>query len=468
MPDTADGIDFYTRVPNLGLTSLAGNAPGHEVRVMDLVLHKPRIREAVERAVREVQPDLVGLSAMTFQFDTLLRVAGRIRRLDPKIRLAAGGYHATMMARDLTRDGAPPLPLDFLVRGEAEATLGELADEMERPAPDYGRVAGLSWRRNGHWEHAEDRPLLDPARIALPDRGARLSEGFRAFHLPIDVAETSRGCPHDCKFCSITRMYGRTYRKFPVERVVADLRAVRRRGARAVFFVDDNITHDVEHFRSVCQAIVREGLNDLFYSAQLSAAGVARNPEMVADMESAGFRFVFVGFESMLPGDLKAMRKPTSPDTNRRAAALLKQHRMGIIAGLVAGYPDDTRETLTENFRRMRSLTPDLFFAQFLTPYPRTPLREELMEAGLVENPSDFRAYDGFNCNVRTRRLSRRRLYRWFKWEALKNSFHWPMIRSNALLRLARREMLKASARNIVWKLFSIATGRQRPQRLDV
>ncbi len=209
MPDTADVIDYVARLPNLAIISLAGNLPGHEVRTLDLVLFKPRVRKALEKVLADFRPQLVGLSAMTFQFDTLLRVARFIRRQDPDIKLAAGGYHVSLLARELTADGAD-LPLDFLVRCEGEVTFRELAEELDQPRPQLARVAGLSYRDNGRWRHNPDRPLLDLADLPLPHRQARLAQGFYFLDLPMDVAETTRGCPYNCKFCSITRMYGHT------------------------------------------------------------------------------------------------------------------------------------------------------------------------------------------------------------------------------------------------------------------
>jgi radical SAM superfamily enzyme YgiQ (UPF0313 family) len=183
----------------------------------------------------------------------------------------------------------------------------------------------------------------------------------------MDVAETSRGCPNNCKFCSITQMYGHTFRRFSIERIIADLKAIRDQGFKAVFFVDDNITYDIDHFRQVCQAIVQHQLNDLCYLTQVSAAGIAQHPELVADMDRANFRITFVGFESMDPNALKDMKKPTSPEFNRRAAALLRQHRIAIVAGLISGYPEDTRETVTHNWRMIEDLQPDLIYSQYLT-----------------------------------------------------------------------------------------------------
>ena len=117
MPDTTEVIDFFARLPNLAIVSLAGNLPGHQVQVLDLVLFKPHIRNPLQEALASLRPQVVGLSAMTFQFDTLLRVARFIRSFDPAIKIAAGGYHASLMATELT-EAVEELPLDFLIRGE--------------------------------------------------------------------------------------------------------------------------------------------------------------------------------------------------------------------------------------------------------------------------------------------------------------------------------------------------------------
>jgi len=467
MPDTADVIDHFGKLPNLGLVNLAGNLPGHEVKVLDLVLYKPRIRGVLERVLADLQPELVGLSAMTFQFNTLLKVARFLRDRDPALKLAAGGYHATLMARELTA-GKGYLPLDFLIRGEGEATFRELVDELENRQPDLARIAGLSYRRGETWGHNPDRPLLDLATLPLPRREARWDQKFSFFDQIIDVVETSRGCPYDCKFCSITGMYGRTFRPFPLERVLADLKAVRSRGASAVFLADDNLTFDIGHFRKLCRAIVEHGLNGLRYTTQAAAVGLARHPELVAEMKQANFWMVFVGFESMSAANLQGVHKPTSPEINRRAAALLRQHDMGLIAGVIFGYPEDTRASIKRDYRLMKQMRPDLIYSQYLTPYPQTRLRREMLAAGLVANIDDFRTYDGFHCNIRTRALSQAALYQSLKRESLKSYFDPTLYVRNFFLRHNPVAFFRAIGRALLSILFMVLRGRQPAQKWDI
>jgi radical SAM superfamily enzyme YgiQ (UPF0313 family) len=470
MPDTADVIDYSARFPNLAIVSLAGNLPpGHEVKVLDLVLHKPRVREPLEKILDSFRPDVVGLSGMTFQFDTLVRAASFIRSKSPHIKLAAGGYHATLMADEITNGTGGSLPLDFLIRGEGERTFAELISELDKPQPDFSSVQGLSYRTPHGWAHAPNRPIMeDLDQIALPRRDARLAGGFHMLHLPMDVAETSRGCPFNCKFCSISHMYGRTFRPFSEKRIIADLMDIRRRGAATVFFVDDNITYDIDHFRRVCRAIIRHGLEDMSYMVQVTAVGIAQNPDLVAEMDKANFRYVFVGFESMVTSALKGVNKPTNPEINRKAADLLRRHGMAIIAGCIVGYPEDTEESVVENFRLIKELKPDMIYAQYLTPYPKTVLRREMMEAGLIVNRDDYQAYDGFTCNVRTHHLSQTDLYRCLKKETLKSNFDPSLIAVNYFLRKCPRPFIRAIIKAVATNIYNVLAARQRDCELDI
>jgi len=441
MPDSAQFVDFFTRLPNLAIISLAGNLPEHEVRALDLVLFKPHFQTALRQALANLRPQVVGLSAMTFQFDSLLGVSRFIRDFDPTIKLVAGGYHVSLMARELTAD-VEELPLDFLVRGEGETTFRELVTELEKPAPDLGAIMGLSYRQGQEWVHNPQHPLLELDTLSLPRRQARLANSFYFLDMPMEVAETSRGCPNNCKFCCIGQVYGHTFRRFSVERIISDLKTIRDQGFKAVFFVDDNITYDIDHFRQVCQAIVQHQLNDLCYLTQVTASGIAHHPELVAEMDQANFRIAFVGFESMDPDALKGMKKPTNPEINRRAAAMLRQHRIAVIAGLIGGYPEDTRETVIRNWHMIEDLKPDLIYSQYLTPYPKTPVRQELLEAGLVVNVDDYSKYDGFQCNIRTRHLSRDQLYHLMRGLGFKSNFKISLIVNNRLLRNHMRYFL--------------------------
>jgi len=242
-PVVQPDFDRIARLPNLGLASLAAHVNDLcTVHVADI----HGLRDHREYVRRQVQGyDLVGLTAMSFQYQEALALARIVK--DSGARTVFGGYHPTLAAEEIGKSDDRQL-IDFIVRGEGEATFRELV-ESQLAGKEPNDVLGLSYHdpRGGGMIHNPARPLLDVADIRMPDRDARLiTRGFLTFDVPIDSVETSRGCTQGCKFCSINLMYGRHFRTFPLERVIEDIRDAEEHGAGSIFFPDDNITPSKE------------------------------------------------------------------------------------------------------------------------------------------------------------------------------------------------------------------------------
>src|SRR5579883_874967 len=160
MPDSFEHMpSIAIRMPNGALTSLAGNLdPQHRVAVADLILAQRNVRETVERLVKEWDPDVVGLSVMTFQRTTAFKIISLIRALKPKARIVVGGYDASLAADAYMAEDAQ---VDFIVRGEGELTFRDLIRALEKDcSATHGiprgcdSIAGLSFRNDGKWHHA--------------------------------------------------------------------------------------------------------------------------------------------------------------------------------------------------------------------------------------------------------------------------------------------------------------------------
>ena len=150
---------------------------------------------------------------------------------------------------------------------------------------------------------------LEDGEIRLPNRAARVLQGYTLLGRQVDVVETSRGCTYDCSFCSIIEMRGRNFHTYSFDRVLADIRDARAHGARTIFLVDDNITLNVRRFEALCQAIIDAGLNELDYFVQAMTSSIASHGETLAPlMRRAGFRYVFLGIENILDDDLQFLR----------------------------------------------------------------------------------------------------------------------------------------------------------------
>jgi len=424
MPDSFEHMPpIAVRMPNGALASLAGNVdPHHRVAIADLILVQSSVRATVAHLVREFEPDLVGMSVMTFQRATALALAAFVRQLRRSARIVVGGYDPSLAAR--AYEAAPAI--DFIVRGEGEQTLRELLRVLERE-PESGAdgaersclatIRGLSYRTPDGFVHNPDRPIMPLAseKLGLPNRAARVLRGYTVLGRTVDVVETSRGCTYDCSFCSIIEMRGRNFHPYPFDRVLADIADARANGAEAVFLVDDNITLDVARFERLCQAIIDAGFDDTDYLVQAMTAPIAQHGARLAPlMRRAGFRYVFLGIENIVEDDLKFLRARaknshrqggrTIGNASVEAIRHLHENGMYVVGGLIVGNPDDTRASIETNLAFARDHI-DWPYIQHPTPYPGTPMTREFRERGLIVD-EDVSHYDGTTAVVRSEHVT--------------------------------------------------------------
>jgi radical SAM superfamily enzyme YgiQ (UPF0313 family) len=433
MPDSFEHTPALTmRMPNGALASLAGNLGArHQAAIADLVLVQHDVRGTVERLLAELKPALVGLSIMTFQRRTALRLIRHIKALAPETLIVAGGYDASL-APEMYED--PRSGVDYVVRGEGERTFRALLDALEDGAP-LNTIPGLSYRPHpsSAFVHNPARPVqrLEDAPLEPPNRAARVLSGYTFLGRPIDIVETSRGCTFDCSFCSIIEMRGRNFHPIDVSRVITDIADARRRGARVIFIVDDNITLNIARFETLCRAIVDARLNDIHYIVQGMTSPIAAHGDTLAPlMRRAGFRYVFLGIENILDADLAFLRasaKNAARENGRRvgnatlkAIEVLHASGIAVVGGIIVGNPGDTPGSIEANLAFARRYV-DWPYIQHPTPYPGTPMTKDFRDRGLIVN-TRVEEYDGTTAVVRTEHLDaeeieflRWRAERWMK-----------------------------------------------------
>ena len=465
MPDSFEHMpSLVVRMPNGALTSLAGNIdPHHKVAVADLILVQHHVRETVERLVREVNPDVVGLSVMTFQRETAKKIINLVRALAPSALIVVGGYDPSLAPQAYTE-----LPdVDFIVRGEGEITFREVLRAIENNI-EYTCIDGLSFRNGESFCHNQNRKVstLESGEIRPPKRSARVLHGYTMMGKGVDVVETSRGCTFDCSFCSIIEMRGRNFYTYSFDRVIADIRDALDRGARSIFIVDDNITLNVKRFAALCQAIKTARLNSIEYTLQGMTSSIADHGEQLAPlMREAGFRYVFLGIENILDEDLQFLRassKNAKHENGRRvgnatikAIDYIHQNKMYVVGGLIVGNPDDTRESIEANLEFAKRYI-DWPYIQHPTPYPRTPMTKDFRDRGLIINER-LEEYDGTTAVVRTETLSAEEV-EYMRWKAERGmkSRHMPaaFLRSPLFILRNMHRMFSHTYRGCTLKTF--------------
>ncbi|MFX1250630.1 MAG: B12-binding domain-containing radical SAM protein [Promethearchaeota archaeon] len=445
MPNAIWVWHLYQVFPNLGLNSLAGNVDeDFEVDVADLIVVRRNVKSFLETRISRHAPDVIGLSAMSLHAKTARYITRLVKLIDPEIKMVLGGYHVTTMAEEIGRSSWG-LDLDFMIRGEGESTFNELLRALDH-GQDLHDIKSLSFKKNGKFVHNPLRTLEDLATLKPPKRSARIiKKGFHSMGLKADVVESSRGCTNNCKFCSINCMYGRSFRKFAVERVLEDITSCKKDGVRAILFADDNITLDSEHFANLCDGIIERDLNDIHYIIQTSVKGLYNKPMLLKKIIDANFKFIFMGIENPNPKNLRLIGKNVKnmAEKAERLVSYFRSHNIITIGGFILGNPEDRANDFFKVLNYAKKIKIDVALFQFLTPFPKTKIRENLLESDLIINPDDFSYYDTVTPNIKTNYLTRKEivLLRGKMWNEF---FSIPWLFSNNLAKLYPRYFFKS------------------------
>jgi len=413
MPDVAPLIihESAVHMPGHGIACVGGNIDEeHEVYIIDLIRKRRQLRKYITKTLLKIRPDLVGLSAMAWQYDTCIKLIKLIRLVLPEVKIAIGGYHATLMNEEIAESSEGGM-IDFIIRGEGEVACRRLVnalagrDRMED-------IASLSYKQGNQFVHNPRGETLELSELKLPIRDKRrLTRGYHILYSKIELMETSRGCTRSCNFCSMRHMYGRSFRTYPIDRVLADLDDIYyKRKSRWAFIVDDNMVLNPKRVIALCDAIIARNYKNLKLVVQADCISMAQNEEMVSKMAQAGFKSVFLGIENASKKNLEAAGKGNIVNASHQAVEICHKYGLMVIGGLIFGFPEDDEESIIENYQFMKTIGADGVYAQILTPYPKTGMRQNLIDEGLVTNKYNYKKYSGLWANVKTRYLDSDRL----------------------------------------------------------
>lgn len=408
MPDVAPLIIHETAIhmPAHGIACVGGNIdPEHKVFLVDLVRKRRGIKKYLSHTLSKIRPDLVGLSAMAWQYETCVKIINLVKEILPHTKILIGGYHATLMSEEIAASPEAE-KIDFMVRGEGEVACRRLVNALSGK-DRIEEIASLSYKVNGKFVHNPWAGPLDLSELKLPIRDKRrLTWGYHILYSKIELIETSRGCTRGCNFCSMEHMYGRSFRTYPIERVLADIDDIYyKRNTRWVFIVDDNMVLDPKRVIRLCDAIINRKYKKLNLVVQADCVSMSRNEEMVRKMAQAGVRSVFLGIENVSQQNLAAAHKLNSASTSEKAIEMCHKYGMMVIGGLIFGFPNDDEQAIVDNYRFLNTSKADASFCQILTPYPKTRMRKQLINQNLVTNRYDYKRYSGLLANVRTHHL---------------------------------------------------------------
>jgi radical SAM superfamily enzyme YgiQ (UPF0313 family) len=325
--------------------------------------------------------DLVCISTVTSTAIKAYRIGKQLKALN--IPVIMGGAHPTFLP-DESLEYA-----DFVIRGEGEHSLVELLGYMEKGVPALSDIRGLSYRdRDG-------RNVHNPARKFIEDLDSLPIPDFSLVHnwTPSNTypVSTSRGCPYDCSFCSVIRMFGRRYRFKCVEASLEELKYAVSVSKATKFIVDDNFTANKARAKEILKGMIAEKIKTR-WSAQVRT-DVASDPELLRLMADSGCHTLFIGFESVNPRTLEEYNKNQDLEDIISCIKTVRYHGIHIHGMFVIGAETDDVDTIHETVDFAKDLGIDTVQIMILTPLPGTPLFNDMMKNGRLLH-TDWSKYD--------------------------------------------------------------------------
>jgi len=336
------------------------------------------------------RPDVVGISTITATAKRGYELADQCRAQG--IPVIMGGPHVTFLPGEALAHAA------LVVRGEGEGALSALLDlwdagYVEAPDPRYAAVPNLSWQdATGVIRHNEMAPWIQDL-DTLPAPDFSLAGGTADCVIggkKTVMVQTSRGCPFDCSFCSVTGMFGKQFRHRSIASVLQELRRYNSRD-HFVFFCDDNFTANKRRARALVEAMLGEALR-FRWSTQVRA-DLARDPALVKLMRRAGCHTVFIGFESVNPQSLREMRKNQNLEDIHSAIRVIQEAGIHIHGMFVFGFDGDDWDTAEATVRFVREARLTSVQLLILTPFPGSALYQRLDNERRITS-SDWELYD--------------------------------------------------------------------------
>ncbi|MFZ4522873.1 MAG: B12-binding domain-containing radical SAM protein [Bacteroidales bacterium] len=388
--------------PPLGLLTIAAAVKDHDVTVFDtkgeydLEPETPMLATLIRGLLGKYRPDLVGVTAITSEFDFCIEICQTVKLVNPEILTVAGGLHATLCPRDFT-DPA----FDVIIPGQCPHIF-RMVVEVSEEGGSLNSVPGILINTNGTLKKTSGKPApwdSANANYLMPDRShlKRWIDTYKVGNSPFPstYVYTSLGCPYKCTFCSIWTQFKGQYYQRNVESLITELKSIDE--YPVVRFADANTVVDEKFMLQLFKRMEEEGIQKTIVM-DIRADVAAQRPDIIERLARGGLKVVICGFESFRDEELKKYHKDSPAIDNQAAVRVFEQNGIMVRGNYVIPPDYEARDfdALSEYSDRNR-----VVYAGYtvLTPMPGTVYYQQVKNK-IVDH--DYRKYNFFNSVMKT------------------------------------------------------------------
>jgi len=385
--------------------------PDVEIEVIDCQVEQLSWENLV-RKIEDANPDIVVPNALaTCNTYVVARTVELTKKVNPDVLTVVGGQHFTATAEKSLMEYPE---IDVIVRGEGEETLFDLIKAREKNL-SLSEVDGISFRYGNQILHNHQRPFLENL-DELPFPGYHFVEDFiDRYHFLMMVGrdagyaliEGSRGCTHNCSFCSQALHWRRTCRTKSAKRIVDEMEyCYNELGIRFIWLTDDNFGLGTRA-EQIYEEIVHRGLGEkIMWFIQTRSDDILKHENLIPKLRKAGLCWALVGVERHDKYTLNNFRKGVSPNVSSKAIEILKKNNIFAQAMFILGVRKDTHKSIEDMRQYANDTDPDLSIFGILTPFPGTEVYKTAEKNGWIED-KNWAHYDMLHAIMPTEHLTR-------------------------------------------------------------
>ena len=361
---------------------------GFEPIIYD-AMTKRHSHKDIRNKIAEIKPDYVATTAITSTAPDALEVLQSAKAVHPSVTTIIGGVHPSFLYEEVLGDPA----VDYVVREEGEETIAELLRALDA-GKNLADVTGIAYRENGRVIATTPRPFiqdLDGLSVAWD-----LIEwkDYRYFVIPksrLGAISTSRGCSHDCTFCSQQKFWHQSWRGRNPENVVAEILHLKNEYGVNVFLLPDEYpTSDRDRWEKLLDLLIEKDLG-IYLLMETRAEDIIRDRDILWKYRKAGIVHIYIGVEATDQETLDLIKKDIKVETGVEAIRLIHEHGMITETSFILGFPHETKETIKRTLKLSKIYNPDFAHYLALAPWPYADMYKEL-EPYVVTK--DYRKYN--------------------------------------------------------------------------
>ena len=437
-------LDFYQtsiRTQPIGLAYLAASlqAHGHEVEILDCQAEKKKsipipselsyLRDfypfgdrspfklytgyyhfgmgwgEIRKKVGDSKADLFGISSsFTPYHGEALKVARIIKEWNKKNIVVMGGSHVSGEPEGVLRSP----DVDYIVLGEGEFRFPALVEQIQRGrVKEISGIDGVGYRTDGDIRIHPLRDFIqDLNSLPFPERGLLDPDRYRINRKRSTMMITSRGCPHECAYCSTHLVMGSSFRVRNPENILQEMRECHRKYGIEVFDIeDDNFTYDLERAKRLMKLVIDAfGEKNIELTAMNGVSFASLDGEVLRLMKRAGFHTINLSYVSSDSSTKERMRRPQERTDFNQILKKAEEVGLKVIAYAILGMPDQTIEEMVDTLIYLMGkkvlVGPSIYY-----PVPGTPLFQRCKEDGIL--PSNISQWRSSALPIETKEFNR-------------------------------------------------------------